>query len=113
MSTNPYLQQDPSAYPFPYTNFGANLNPRGIALVPNMMGMDYIDHQNAVGRAQASMQANLQTSSSNIDSLLHVHRRKLQRRAANRKSAQLSRARKKVQGLSVVKHELLFPQCAT
>lgn len=33
---------------------------------------------------------------SNIDSLLQVHRRKMLRRAANRKSAQLSRARKKV-----------------
>jgi hypothetical protein len=32
----------------------------------------------------------------NIDSLLQVHRRKMQRRAANRRSAQLSRARKKV-----------------
>mmetsp|Transcript_24792 Transcript_24792/g.53616 ORF Transcript_24792/g.53616 Transcript_24792/m.53616 type:complete len:236 (-) Transcript_24792:1450-2157(-) len=31
----------------------------------------------------------------NIDSLLQVHRRKMQRRAANRRSAQLSRARKK------------------
>lgn len=95
MSTNPYLQQDPSAYPYPYTNFGANLNQRGIALVSNMMGMDYNNHQDAVGLAQANIQANLQASS-NIDSLLHVHRRKLQRRAANRKSAQLSRARKKV-----------------
>lgn len=33
---------------------------------------------------------------SNIDSLLQIHRRKMLRRAANRKSAQLSRARKKV-----------------
>lgn len=33
---------------------------------------------------------------SNIDSILQVHRRKMLRRAANRKSAQLSRARKKV-----------------
>ena len=32
----------------------------------------------------------------NIDSLLLVHRRKMQRRDANRRSAQLSRARKKV-----------------
>lgn len=32
---------------------------------------------------------------SNIDSILQVHRRKMLRRAANRKSAQLSRARKK------------------
>lgn len=32
---------------------------------------------------------------SNIDSLLQIHRRKMLRRAANRKSAQLSRARKK------------------
>ena len=31
-----------------------------------------------------------------IDSALQVHRRKMLRRAANRKSAQLSRARKKV-----------------
>ncbi len=32
----------------------------------------------------------------NIESILQVHRRKMLRRAANRKSAQLSRARKKV-----------------
>lgn len=57
-----------------------------------MIGMDYMERHNAAAAAQqASLQAN-----SNIDSLLHVHRRKLQRRAANRKSAQLSRARKKV-----------------
>ena len=31
-----------------------------------------------------------------MDSLLHNHRRKMLRRAANRRSAQLSRARKKV-----------------
>ena len=35
-------------------------------------------------------------SNSEIDSLLQVHRRKMLRRAANRRSAQLSRARKKV-----------------
>ena len=32
----------------------------------------------------------------NIESILQVHRRKMLRRAANRRSAQLSRARKKV-----------------
>ncbi len=64
-------------------------------MIPNMMGMDYLEHQNAVGRAQANIQGTLQANA-NMDSLLHVHRRKLQRRAANRKSAQLSRARKKV-----------------
>lgn len=35
-------------------------------------------------------------TNSDIDSLLQVHRRKMLRRAANRRSAQLSRARKKV-----------------
>ena len=34
--------------------------------------------------------------STSMDSLLQVHRRKMMRRAANRRSAQLSRARKKV-----------------
>jgi hypothetical protein len=33
---------------------------------------------------------------SDFDSILQVHRRKMQRRQANRRSAQLSRARKKV-----------------
>eukprot|EP01032_Pedospumella_encystans_P010218 gene10218-11959_t len=55
-----------------------------------MIGTDYMERVNAAAAAQQALQAN-----SNIDSLLHVHRRKLQRRAANRKSAQLSRARKK------------------
>ena len=68
--------------------------PNTAMLPTNMMGMEYMEHQNALGRAQANMQANIQANTS-IDSLLHVHRRKLQRRAANRKSAQLSRARKK------------------
>jgi hypothetical protein len=36
------------------------------------------------------------SSNANIDAILQVHRRKMSRRAANRKSAQLSRARKKV-----------------
>ena len=35
-------------------------------------------------------------ATSDIDSLLQVHRRKMLRRAANRRSAQQSRARKKV-----------------
>jgi hypothetical protein len=35
-------------------------------------------------------------ATSEIDSLLQVHRRKMLRRAANRRSAQQSRARKKV-----------------
>jgi PAS domain-containing protein len=59
--------------------------------IPPILGMDYMEQQKALERAQANMQVN-----NSIDSLLHVHRRKLQRRAANRKSAQLSRARKKV-----------------
>jgi hypothetical protein len=33
---------------------------------------------------------------SDLDSIIQVHRRKMQRRQANRRSAQLSRARKKV-----------------
>jgi hypothetical protein len=36
------------------------------------------------------------TANANIDSYMQSHRRKMMRRAANRKSAQLSRARKKV-----------------
>lgn len=71
------------------SHFGANAARQNI--LSNMIGMDFIEHQKALGRAQANIQAN-----TSIDSLLHVHRRKLQRRAANRKSAQLSRARKKV-----------------
>jgi hypothetical protein len=35
-------------------------------------------------------------ANANIESILQVHRRKMLRRAANRRSAQLSRARKKV-----------------
>jgi hypothetical protein len=43
------------------------------------------------------MPANVVIQAQNdIDSLLQVHRRKMLRRAANRRSAQLSRARKKV-----------------
>jgi hypothetical protein len=38
---------------------------------------------------------------SDIDSLLQVHRRKMLRRAANRRSAQQSRARKKVMEYSI------------
>lgn len=89
MNTNPY--RDPS-YPYPYPPFGSDSFQNRVTLVPNMIGIDYMERHNAAAAAQqASLQAN-----SNIDSLLHVHRRKLQRRAANRKSAQLSRARKKV-----------------
>ena len=44
------------------------------------------------------------TNSGDVDSLLQNHRRKMLRRAANRRSAQLSRARKKVRR----KHSLLF-----
>lgn len=36
------------------------------------------------------------TPNANIETILQVHRRKMLRRAANRRSAQLSRARKKV-----------------
>lgn len=45
----------------------------------------------------------------NIESILQVHRRKMLRRAANRRSAQLSRARKKVTHiLSSTYHTLLL-----
>lgn len=99
MNPNPY--RDPP-YLYPYPNFGPNSLQKRVNLVPNMLGMDYLErHSAATAAQQASLQAN-----SNIDSLLHVHRRKLQRRAANRKSAQLSRARKKVwylwQSLSIL-----------
>ena len=43
-------------------------------------------------------------SNSEIDSLLQVHRRKMLRRAANRRSAQLSRARKKVRIFAFAAH---------
>lgn len=39
------------------------------------------------------------TPNANIESILQVHRRKMLRRAANRRSAQLSRARKKASSL--------------
>lgn len=38
-------------------------------------------------------------SNANLDAILNSHRRKMLRRAANRRSAQLSRARKKVNGI--------------
>ena len=41
-------------------------------------------------------EAILQAANGEMDSLLQSHRRKMLRRAANRRSAQLSRARKKV-----------------
>ncbi len=50
-----------------------------VALVPNPMNMNMIDIPN----------------NTNLENILQVHRRKMLRRAANRKSAQLSRARKK------------------
>jgi hypothetical protein len=51
-------------------------------------------HSAAVGRASAAMQKSL--SATEADHLMSVHHRKMLRRAANRRSAQLSRARKKV-----------------
>ena len=54
---------------------------------PNQMQ----DHQFAPLPISVVMQAN-----TDIDSLLQIHRRKMIRRAANRRSAQQSRARKKV-----------------
>lgn len=93
MIPNLYYKDQYNNYNFP-PRTGAPIHPSAM-LPTNMMGMDYLEHQNALGRAQANMQANIQANTG-IDSLLHVHRRKLQRRAANRKSAQLSRARKKV-----------------
>lgn len=54
----------------------------------------------------ANMKVDFQASQ-NIDSLLQIHRRKMLRRAANRRSAQLSRARKKVRLLFV----LGLPRC--
>ena len=49
------------------------------------------DHQFSPMPISVVMQAN-----TDIDSLLQIHRRKMIRRAANRRSAQQSRARKKV-----------------
>ena len=51
-------------------------------------------HFNPFVPANVVMQA-----TSDIDSLLQVHRRKMLRRAANRRSAQQSRARKKVKNM--------------
>ena len=48
------------------------------------------DHQ------QTATPMNVMQASNDIDSLLQIHRRKMIRRAANRRSAQQSRARKKV-----------------
>ena len=48
------------------------------------------DHQ------QTANPINAMQASNDIDSLLQIHRRKMIRRAANRRSAQQSRARKKV-----------------
>lgn len=91
MIPNIYLKQ--AMYPFP-AHFGANMPisvPPPSNMIPNMMGVNYHSQPQAF-----SIPPNQVDKNSNIDSLLHVHRRKLQRRAANRKSAQLSRARKKV-----------------
>ena len=55
------------------------------------------DHHFVGGHHLGFMPANVVIQAQNdIDSLLQVHRRKMLRRAANRRSAQLSRARKKV-----------------
>jgi len=57
-------------------------------MTPNMMGPIVENNSN-------NNSIVLPTNGTDIDSLLQVHRRKMLRRAANRRSAQLSRARKK------------------
>lgn len=65
----------------------------GIAPVHNgIVRADFIEEQEVYGRNPTMEIA----PNTNIESILQVHRRKMLRRAANRRSAQLSRARKKV-----------------
>lgn len=54
------------------------------------------DPQGLLAAAAVSHSALEIPPNANIDAILQVHRRKMLRRAANRRSAQLSRARKKV-----------------
>lgn len=66
--------------------------------VSNNMGMmDFNNnHKYVLKPTVASTEYASNVNINNADSMLLVHRRKMQRRAANRRSAQLSRARKKV-----------------
>lgn len=54
------------------------------------------DHQ------QTAAPMNVMQANNDIDSLLQIHRRKMIRRAANRRSAQQSRARKKVLLINII-----------
>jgi hypothetical protein len=52
--------------------------------------------------------ANVMQANTDIESLLQIHRRKMIRRAANRRSAQQSRARKKVKSVSKIFNTSVF-----
>ena len=67
--------------------------PNNYSNVNNNMGLDYVNHKFI---AKPNPVAEHISHGTNVDSMMLVHRRKMQRRAANRRSAQLSRARKKV-----------------
>lgn len=70
---------------YPHASFA----PFGIA--PAIARVDF------VADPQSLVQTGIEISpNANIETILQVHRRKMLRRAANRRSAQLSRARKKV-----------------
>lgn len=65
--------------------------------VSNNMGiMDFNNNHKFVLKPTVASAEYAPTVNNAADSMLLVHRRKMQRRAANRRSAQLSRARKKV-----------------
>jgi len=52
--------------------------------------------------------SNPSNTANDVDSLLQNHRRKMLRRAANRRSAQLSRARKKVKNKISLCYKMLY-----
>lgn len=70
---------------------------------PTMLHPDSLVASNMLGANPVALPTNLQ-SNPGLDSIIQVHRRKMQRRQANRRSAQLSRARKKAH-LEGLKHE--------
>jgi len=90
MSAKSFLKDQQHVYPVPQMVIQAPNNVSTVNIRP-----EYINElsQNLNKHGTSFVDAQIH---SNIDSLLQVHRRKMLRRAANRKSAQLSRARKKV-----------------
>jgi hypothetical protein len=81
----PKLYAKESGYPPTFNSVGNALNGMGGPIPANFLPSNVYIPETVVIQAGGEM-----------DSLLQNHRRKMLRRAANRRSAQLSRARKKV-----------------